>query len=101
MTANETEARKIRAQQELIRALEKVSHNLASIESRIPQPDRLQKITNSEAKLPKLQYFKIFRAYRICEQNLLNHRVTWNLAVQGFLFATYGFSLQKSNPTLS
>jgi len=42
-----------------------------------------------------LDYFKAFRKYRICEQGLLNHRLTWNLALQGFLFATYGLSLQK------
>jgi hypothetical protein len=29
------------------------------------------------------------------EDELLNHRITWNLAIQGFLFATYGFSIQK------
>ena len=54
--------------------------------------------------ITKLQYFKIFRTYRLAEQKLLNHRLTWNLAIQGFLFATYGFSLQKlaeveANPT--
>jgi hypothetical protein len=45
--------------------------------------------------LKKLEYFKVFREYRMCEQNLLNHWVTWNLAVQGFLFATYGICIQK------
>ena len=45
--------------------------------------------------LTKLEYFEVFRAYRMFEQNLLNHRLTWGLAIHGFLFATYGFSLQK------
>lgn len=46
-------------------------------------------------RVTKLEYFKVFREHRICEQNLINHRLTWNLAIQGFLFATYGFCLQK------
>lgn len=29
------------------------------------------------------------------EDNLINHRLLWNLNIQGFLFATYGFCLQK------
>jgi hypothetical protein len=29
------------------------------------------------------------------EDDLINHRLSWNLAIQGFLFATYGFSVQK------
>lgn len=45
--------------------------------------------------MSKFEYFKIFREYRLAEQHLLNHRITWNLAVQGFLFATYGFCVQK------
>jgi hypothetical protein len=53
----------------------------------------------AEAKSPhaltKLQHFTTFREYRVREHELLNHRITWNLAIQGFLFATYGFSLQK------
>jgi len=48
-----------------------------------------------DGTLTKLQYFEIFRAYRLSEHHLLNHRVTWNLAIQGFLFATYSLSLQK------
>jgi hypothetical protein len=45
--------------------------------------------------LTKREYFEIFRKYRICEQDLINHRLTWNLAIQGLLFATYGLCLQK------
>lgn len=45
--------------------------------------------------ITRREYFKIFREYRLAEQNLLNHRLTWNLALQGFLFATYGLSLEK------
>jgi hypothetical protein len=56
---------------------------------------RLEIETSPDRLLTKLEYFKIFREYRMCEQNLLNHRITWNLAIQGFLFATYGFCIQK------
>jgi hypothetical protein len=45
--------------------------------------------------LTKLEHFKVVREYRMREHDLLNHRISWNLSVQGFLFATYGFSLQK------
>ena|ERR1019366_4235561 len=44
--------------------------------------------------LTKLQYFNVFRKYRMFEQNLLNHRLTWGLAIQGFLFYAYGYSAQ-------
>jgi hypothetical protein len=43
----------------------------------------------------KLQYFKLFRAYRLREHDLLNHRLTWYLTIQGFLFVTYGYCVQK------
>ena len=48
-----------------------------------------------DCQLTKHDYFKVFREYRICEQNLLNQRITWNLTIQGFLFATLGFCVQK------
>jgi len=48
-----------------------------------------------DGDLTKQEYFQIFREYRMCEQNLLNHRITWNLTIQGFLFATFGFCVQK------
>jgi hypothetical protein len=43
----------------------------------------------------KCEYYDIYRKYRLAEQNLLNNRLTWNLTIQGFLFATYGLSSQK------
>jgi hypothetical protein len=45
--------------------------------------------------LTKADYFKIYRSYRMNEQQLLHHRLTWNLAIQGLLFGAYGFSVQK------
>jgi len=45
--------------------------------------------------LSHLDYFKIYRDYRMSEQNLLNHRLTWNVAIQAFLFGGYGLTLQK------
>lgn len=45
--------------------------------------------------LTKREYFDVFRAYRIREHDLLNQRLTWNLTIQGFLFVTYGYCVQK------
>jgi hypothetical protein len=45
--------------------------------------------------LTKQEYFHLFRDYRIREHDILNHRLTWNLTVQGFLFVTYGYCVQK------
>jgi hypothetical protein len=50
----------------------------------------------------RVQYYRIFRDYLKHEDALINHRLQWNLTIQAFLFATYGFCLQKlldSNPS--
>src|SRR5437763_1604980 len=39
--------------------------------------------------------YRIFRSYIAHEDDLINQRQTWNLTIQGFLFAAYAFSLQK------
>src|SRR5437879_8379854 len=39
--------------------------------------------------------YRIFRTYVEHEDDLINQRQTWNLTIQGFLFASYAFSLQK------
>lgn len=45
---------------------------------------------------PNLQEcFAIYRDYVKHEDYLINSRLSWNLTIQGFLFATYGLSLQK------
>jgi len=36
-----------------------------------------------------LQYFLIYRKYRMSEQKLLNHRLRWNLTIQTILFTAY------------
>jgi hypothetical protein len=41
------------------------------------------------------EHFKIFRDYVEHEDNLINSRLMWNITIQGFLFATYGLSVQK------
>lgn len=45
--------------------------------------------------MPLHQHYKIFRDYAEYEERLINNRLLWNINIQGFLFATYGFSLQK------
>jgi len=42
-----------------------------------------------------LKHYAAFRAYVEHEDALVNNRVLWNINIQGFLFATYGISLQK------
>jgi hypothetical protein len=47
------------------------------------------------SQLPKHVHYKIFRDYIEHEDGLVNNRLLWNINIQGFLFATYGFSVQK------
>lgn len=53
--------------------------------SSAPTPDRIS----------TLEYFTLFRQYRMREQELLNQRVTWSLAIQGLLFVAQGLCLSK------
>jgi hypothetical protein len=39
--------------------------------------------------------FKIYRDYIQHEDLLVNHRMTWLITIQAFLWATYGFAFQK------
>jgi hypothetical protein len=43
----------------------------------------------------QLARYSKFREYVQHEDNLINNRMTWMLAIQGFLYAAYGFSVQK------
>lgn len=43
----------------------------------------------------KLDAYKVFRNYLEHEDALINQRITWMLTIHGFLYATYGFTLQK------
>ena len=45
--------------------------------------------------LPIHELYKIFRDYVEHEDTLVNNRLLWNINIQGFLFATYGFTIQK------
>src|ERR1051325_2213045 len=45
--------------------------------------------------LPIHVHYKIFRDYIEHEDGLIDKRLLWNINIQGFLFATYGFSVQK------
>ena len=42
-----------------------------------------------------LPLYKIHREYLIQESSLINNRLTWILTIHGFLYATYGLTLQK------
>lgn len=59
---------------------------------------------NSEAAvaaLPLHQHYRIYREYVEHEDGLTNKRLLWNINIQGFLFATYGLSVQKVAELLS
>jgi hypothetical protein len=42
-----------------------------------------------------LRVYEAFRNYARHEDNLINNRVMWLLSIHGFLYATYGLTLQK------
>lgn len=42
-----------------------------------------------------IQAFQVFRAYICHEDELINQRVLWNINLEAFLVATYGYSVQK------
>jgi len=51
--------------------------------------------TTGLSTLPIQEHYKIFRDYVEHEDNLINNRLMWNITIQGFLFATYGFAVEK------
>jgi hypothetical protein len=55
----------------------------------------LEKSTKTSPNVTIFEHFKLFRKYANHEDDLINHRLLWNINIQGFLFATYGFSVQK------
>ena len=42
-----------------------------------------------------LSLYGVFRDYVKHEDDLINSRLNWNFTIQGFLFAAYGFCMQK------
>jgi hypothetical protein len=42
-----------------------------------------------------LDLYETFRSYIRHEDDLTNNRITWMLTIHGFLYASYGFTLQK------
>jgi hypothetical protein len=51
---------------------------------------------SSEESLDRyIRFYELFRSYVRHEDNLINNRLTWILTIHGFLYATYGFTLQK------
>jgi len=45
----------------------------------------------------EITYFEMTRAQIQHEDSLINHRMTWLLTFQAFLFGAYGFSLGAEN----
>ncbi len=47
------------------------------------------------SQVPTVEHYTLFRAYIQHEDSLINNRLLWNINIQGFLFATFGLSVQK------
>ena len=58
-----------------------------SVETRVP--------FELPAGLSHHEHYAIFRDYLKHEDNLINNRLNWNFTIQGFLFASYTFTIQK------
>jgi hypothetical protein len=67
----------------ILAGLEALARNA---ESEAPPPDPKPNI---------YEHYKIFREYVEHEDCLINNRLLWNINIQGFLFVTYGYSIQK------
>jgi hypothetical protein len=52
-------------------------------------------IIETTQKLNPLDYYKQLREYVEHENHLMHVRITWLLTIHGFLFASYGLTLQK------
>jgi len=50
---------------------------------------------DKDARDLRIKRYEMLRDYAKHEDNLVNNRVMWILTIHGFLYATYGFSLQK------
>jgi len=48
-----------------------------------------------EARDNRIKHYEVLRDYAKHEDNLVNNRIMWILTIHGFLYATYGFTLQK------
>jgi hypothetical protein len=51
--------------------------------------------TSDAQEVSHLELYRLYRSYLEHEDELIHQRQTWSLTIQGFLFATFGFSVQK------
>jgi len=49
----------------------------------------------SASKLSLEKHYRLFREYVVHEDALINKRLLWNINIQGFLLAGYGYTVQK------
>ncbi len=59
------------------------------------------KTTHDWSKTTIYDHFRLFREYANHEDKLINNRLLWNINIQGFLFVTYGYSVQKLTEVLT
>jgi len=89
---------------ELIDRLSEIVRRLANEGEALQQTSsELNTITGGPAppppitppSLPIHEHYKIFRSYVEHEDALTNNRLLWNINIQGFLYAAYGFAIEK------
>jgi hypothetical protein len=57
--------------------------------------DKMNSDTSDLTFEQRLSLYENFRSYVRHEDGLINNRMTWLLSIHGFLYATYGFTIQK------
>src|SRR5713226_5962825 len=98
MTISEAKAREFHTQQKISETLEAIARQQSNIVTSLERvADAVDKSLDARASsvfsIP--DQYKLFREYVEHEDGLINNRLLWNINIQGFLFATYGFSVQK------
>jgi hypothetical protein len=72
------------------------------MDSTIEQPAGAEQSAETTKQLPLKEYLDLYRLYRgyvMEESGLINARLMWIITINGFLFGTYGFTLQKEIET--
>jgi hypothetical protein len=60
------------------------------------QTAKFKTIIETDSNTRLLDLYTAYRLYLNHEHGLINHRLTWNFTIQGFLFTSYAFVLNKA-----
>ena len=61
-----------------------------------PPADHSGEFIKTDTNTWFLELYSAYRQYLNHEHGLINHRLTWNFTIQGFLFTSYAFVLNKA-----